>query len=68
MSTLNELLPQLPPEIEREVRDFAEFLLEKRHPHATKAMTLQWRGKLRHLRSQYSSVQLQHQILQSWGR
>jgi len=68
MSTLQEILPQLPPDIEREVRDFAEFLMEKRQPRFAKALKLQWRGRLRHLRAQYSSVQLQHQVLQSWTR
>lgn len=68
MPTLKEILPQLPPEIEQEVRDFAEFLIEKRRPRFTGGLTLQWRGSLRHLRDQYSSVELQHRILQSWGK
>ena len=68
MPTLREMLPQLPPEIELEVLDFAEFLMEKRQPRPTGGLTLQWRGTLRHLRDQYSSVELQHRILQSWGK
>jgi len=68
MSTLQEILPQLPPDIQREVRDFAEFLMKKRQPHTDKTPRLQWRGRLRHLRAQYSSVQLQHQVLQSWSK
>jgi hypothetical protein len=68
MPTLKELLPQLPPDIEQEVRDFAEFLIEKRQAQTTGGLTLQWRGTLRRLRDQYSSVELQHRILQSWGK
>jgi|GEM_PF-3173717 len=30
MQTLKELIDQLPPELQREVRGFAEFLLEKK--------------------------------------
>ncbi|RLA94742.1 MAG: hypothetical protein DRG83_19400, partial [Deltaproteobacteria bacterium] len=30
MPTLKELIDQLPPELQQEVQDFAQFLLEKR--------------------------------------
>ena len=62
MPTLKEMLPQLSPEIEQEVRDFAEFLIEKQRPRPTGDLTLRWHGCLRHLRDQYSSVELQHRI------
>jgi len=65
MPTLKELMPQLPPEIEQEVCDFAEFLIERRRPRSAGGLSLQWRGTLRHLRDQYSSVELQHRIRQS---
>lgn len=41
--TLHELIEQLPPEMQREVRGFAEFLAAKRRRRA-EPMKLDWRG------------------------
>jgi hypothetical protein len=68
---LKELIDQLPPELQQEVRDFVEFLLEKkvlRSKRETKGeLRLDWRGALRELRDKYTSVELQHKILEWWG-
>lgn len=69
MRTLEELIDELPPELQREVRDFVEFLLEKRvaKPKAKKGeLRLDWRGALRDLRDKYTSVELQHKVLEWW--
>ena len=44
MQTLKELIEQLPPELQQEVRDFVEFLLEKRarRPQAKAQVRLGW--------------------------
>ena len=60
--SLQELLRKLPPELQTEVRDFVEFLLERRSTRQRRPMKFQWEGVLRDLRRQYTSVQLQHQI------
>jgi len=70
MNSLQELIEQLPPELQQEVRDFVEFLLEKRLSKAkTKKgeLKLGWRGALRDLRDKYTSVELQHKSSEWWG-
>ena len=66
MQTLKELIEQLPPELKQEVRDFVEFLLERRAAKLKAAkrgeLKLDWRGALRDLRDKYTSVELQHKI------
>ncbi len=67
MQTLKELINQLPPELQEEVRDFVEFLVEKRVRKPKARLKLDWRGALRDLRDQYTSVELQHKALEWWG-
>jgi hypothetical protein len=65
--TLEQMVNELPPELQEEVRDFVEFLLEKRVRKPKAELTLSWRGALRDMREQYTSVDLQHKALQWWG-
>jgi hypothetical protein len=65
--SLEEMVKTLPPDMREEVRDFVEFLLEKRVRRPTVKPTLDWRGALRDLRDQYTSVELQHKALHWWG-
>ena len=65
--TLEEMVKELPLELQEEVRDFVEFLLEKRARKPKAKLMLSWRGALRDLREQYTSVKLQHKALQWWG-
>ena len=65
--SLQELLRKLPPELQTEVRDFVEFLLERKSARQYRPMKFQWEGALKDLRAQYTSVQLQHQIAESKG-
>jgi len=67
MLTLKELLEQLPPDLQEEAKDFVEFLLQKRGTKEKGELKLQWRGALRELRDQYTSVELQHKALEWWG-
>ncbi|MER3424232.1 MAG: hypothetical protein C4293_14430 [Nitrospiraceae bacterium] len=67
MQPLKDLVETLPPELQEEVRDFVEFLLEKRMAKQRDALKLDWRGALRDLRDQCTSVDLQHKALQWWG-
>ena len=62
MQTLKELIEKLPPELQEEVRDFVEFLLEKRARRPKRKPRFDWAGALRDLRDRYSSVELQHEI------
>jgi len=67
MLTLKELLEQLPPDLQEEAKDVVEFLLQKRGNKEKGELKLQWRGALRELRDQYTSVELQHKALEWWG-
>ncbi len=62
MRTLQDVVEQLPPDMQQEVRDFAEFLLEKQQQKARGKPSFEWAGALKDLRDQYTSVELQHQV------
>ena len=64
---LEEMVRNLPLEFRQEVRDFIELLLEKRVRKPQAEPSLEWRGALRDLRDQYTSVELQHEALRWWG-
>jgi hypothetical protein len=67
METLKDLVGQLPPELQQEVKDFVQFLLERRVAKQKSELKLSWRGALRDLRDKYTSVELQHKVLEWWG-
>lgn len=58
-----ELLRELAPEGQREVRDFIEFLIGKQEARPRHEPQFDWAGALADMRDQYSSVDLQHQLL-----
>lgn len=60
MKMIEELMQELPPELQEEVRDFAEFLLEKRVQRRKGIPSFEWAGALSDLRDQYTAVELQH--------
>ena len=60
--SLEGLIRELPPDIQTQVRDFAEFLLAKRERRTT-TLRQDWAGALREYRQQYTSLELQHQAL-----
>ena len=60
--SLQEMLQKLPPDLQAEVRDFAEFLLERKAPQMQRPMKFNWEGALKDMRQQFTSVELQHQI------
>ena len=62
MSTLKELVEQLPPELQEEAKDFVEFLIEKKLPRKQKKLRLTWAGALRDYRHQFTSLELQKRL------
>lgn len=60
MKELQELFEELPPNLQQEVLDFAEFLLEKSKKRPEGVPHFRWAGALKDLRDQYTSVELQH--------
>jgi|YelNatPaOPRAMG01_1025707.scaffolds.fasta_scaffold33148_3 hypothetical protein len=65
--TLEEELKELPIELQEEVADFVHFLKERHNPKQERPLKLDWRGALKELRDQYTSVELQHESLKWWG-
>jgi len=64
---LEALIAELPPDLQQEVRDFVEFLLEKRRRRGRKKLRLTWAGGLREYRDQFTSLELQKKALEWWG-
>jgi hypothetical protein len=60
---LEELMRELPPDLESEVRDFIEFLLTKRKRRTGKVLRQDWAGSLSKFRPKYTSLELQHQVI-----
>ena len=58
--TLTEKIEQLPPELQEEVEEFVQSLVENRQGSARKTPRFHWAGALKDLRTQYTSVELQH--------
>jgi len=67
MKSFDETFKELPPDLQQEVEDFAQFLIEKRVQKSKGELKLDWRGALRNLRDKYTSVELQHKLLEWWG-
>lgn len=68
MNRLQELAERLPPELEEEVVRYLESLINKGRPaHQQQHLSLDWRGGLRDLRDQFTSVELQHSITRLWN-
>lgn len=64
---LEELVKELPPESQEEVREFVQLLLEKRGRKAGRTLRQDWAGALREYRGQYTSLELQQRALQWRG-
>ena len=67
MKTLDEVIEstkELPEELQTEVRDFARYLRDTRIQKPTGTMKLTWRGALSDLRDEFTSVELQHAMLE----
>jgi hypothetical protein len=72
MSTIEELMRELPPDLQREVEEFARALRDKRAAgnRPRRKPTLSWAGALRDLDRSITSVDLQHEAakLREGGR
>lgn len=60
MKPLEEKIKELPPEQQREVEDFVDFLATRHRDLSRGQFTFSWAGALKDLREQYTSVELQH--------
>ncbi len=60
--TLQEIINSLPYDLQKEVEDFARFLLMKHAKKTRGKPKFDWAGSLKDLRDKYTSVELQHKI------
>jgi hypothetical protein len=69
MKTIDEVVKVtsgLPERLQEEVRDFARFLAENKARPLRRKLRLDWAGGLKDLRDKYTSVELQHKVLDWW--
>jgi hypothetical protein len=64
---IDELIKALPREFQREVEDFARFLIERRGQKRGEKLRQNWAGALRNYRDQYTSLELQKKALEWRG-
>lgn len=65
--SLEEVVKQLPPDLQDEVRDFASFLLERKNKEAGVFLRQDWGGALRRYRDRFTSLELQKKALEWRG-
>jgi hypothetical protein len=67
MGRIEEMVKELPPELQQEVEDFVQFLIERRARRAGRKLRQDWAGALRDYRGQYTSLELQKKALEWRG-
>lgn len=66
-SGIDNIIRQLPPRFQREVKDFAEFLLQKHSKPVKRKLKLDWAGGLKEYKDKYTSLELQKKSIEWWG-
>jgi mRNA-degrading endonuclease RelE of RelBE toxin-antitoxin system len=67
MKPLQELIKELPPDLQQQVADFIEFLLAKRSRKVGKPLRQDWAAALKEYRDQYTALELQKKALEWRG-
>jgi hypothetical protein len=63
LKPLDQLLKDLPPESQAEVRDFVESLIKRRQRKLNGHLHQNWAGALEDYRAQFTSLELQKKSL-----
>jgi len=64
MTTIEEIIRELPPHLRQEVEDFARFLLSRERKCAGVILKQDWAGGLSSLKGSYTSMDLQKKALE----
>jgi len=64
---IEEIMQELPPELQHEVYDFARYLLDTKVKPNRKRLRLNWAGGLSDFRDQYTALELQQKALEWRG-
>jgi len=67
MTSLAEFVEQLPPDIQKEIKDFCRVFAREEGKKRREVPTFDWEGALKDLGEQCTSVELQHKILEMRG-
>jgi hypothetical protein len=67
MDSIEQLIRELPPDLRQEVKDFAEFLVQRRRQKAGRKLRQDWAGALSDYRDQYTALELQKRALEWRG-
>ena len=67
MKTIEEMFRKLSPDLQQEIVDFVQSLMEKRTRKSKGVLKLDWRGALKDIRDHYTSVELQHRMIDWWS-
>jgi len=66
VGSVEEKFKRLPPELQREVMDFIDFLLRKVKKKPARKLRLDWAGGLKEYRDKFTSLELQKKALEWW--
>ncbi|MBI5481287.1 MAG: DUF2281 domain-containing protein [Deltaproteobacteria bacterium] len=67
MIRVEDMIRELPGELQDEVRDFVQFLLDRRVRRKQAKLRLSWAGGLTEFREQYTALELQKRALGWWA-
>lgn len=67
MKSLEELIKELPPQLQNEVREYAQYLVDTKVKPKRKYLRMDWAGGLKEFRGQYTSLELQKKALEWRG-
>jgi hypothetical protein len=67
MKSVEEIMKQLPPDMQQEVLDFAEFLSQRRTKRKQQRLRMSWAGALKEYRDRFTSLDLQKRALEWWS-
>ncbi|MHB8777551.1 MAG: DUF2281 domain-containing protein [Anaerolineales bacterium] len=64
MESLDVLVRQLPPDLQKEVSEFIGYLLEREQQKHGRKLRQTWAGALRKYQKQYSALELQKKSME----
>ncbi len=67
MKSLEELIKELSPQLQNEVREYVQYLVDTKVKPKRKYLRMDWAGGLREYRDQFTSLQLQKKALEWRG-
>lgn len=67
MKSMEELLKELPLQLQNEVREYAQYLVDTKVKPKRKYLRMDWAGGLKEFRGQYTSLELQKKALEWRG-